>query len=107
MPRYTSVSNVIQELESVLIEAGLWDETPPDANALASTEPFCVDTLNFNQWLQFVFIGRMQLIVEGRLPLPENSNIATMAEHYFQDEVLDTKNIISILMKFDKLIENT
>ncbi len=106
MPRYTNIANLIQELESMLIEAGLWDEIPPDANALASTEPFCVDTLNFNQWLQFVFIVRMQLIVGHQLPLPDKSNIATMAEYYFKNEVLDTKNIIQVLIKFDQLIES-
>jgi uncharacterized protein YqcC (DUF446 family) len=32
------------------------DQTPPSTEALASDQPFCVDTLTLPRWLQFIFL---------------------------------------------------
>jgi uncharacterized protein YqcC (DUF446 family) len=36
---------------------GWWDEVPPSIEALSSVEPFSVDTLDFEQWLQWIFLA--------------------------------------------------
>jgi len=49
--------------------------------------PFCVDTLSFPQWLQFVFIPKMRALHDQNLAYPVGSGIASMAEEIFRDNV--------------------
>ena len=83
----------------------LWSETTPSAEALASTAPFCVDTLSFPEWLQFVFLERVYLIVQQSLSLPASSGIAPLAEEYFVTDSTDAGMVIALLRRFDNLIE--
>ena len=50
---------LLAALELALLEAGWWGDASPDEAALASIEPFCVDTLRFSEWLQWVYIPKM------------------------------------------------
>ncbi|MGY8909754.1 MAG: YqcC family protein, partial [Flavobacteriales bacterium] len=52
----TDVAEVLIDIESELRQLGLWDRQVPSNSALASSEPFCVDTLTLPQWLQFIFL---------------------------------------------------
>ena len=47
-----------------------WSEQPPMSEALASQQPFCVDTLAFEQWLQWIFLPRMKQLLESAAALP-------------------------------------
>ena len=48
----TEIAEVLIDIEAQLRQLGLWDKIPPSTEALASTQPFCVDTLTLPQWLQ-------------------------------------------------------
>ena len=67
-------------LEDELQELGWWEQQAPSAQALQSEQPFCVDTLEFAQWLQWVFVPRMRSIVSSDHPLPSQCGIHDMAE---------------------------
>ena len=84
----------------------LWDEAAPSTEALASTEPFAVDTLEFEQWLQWIFLPRMKMILEQDLPLPSASGIQEMAEMVFAQRNLGGKDrqLQVLLKEFDLLI---
>lgn len=45
------LAQCLLEIEAELRRLGWWSEQAPQATALASREPFCVDTLAFEQWL--------------------------------------------------------
>lgn len=103
---HQSLLDVLLELELHLREQSLWTNGVPDASRLCSVEPFCIDTLNFPEWLQFVFLPRMSVMLEAQMPLPEKSAIAPMAEEYFRSRVLDGgARICKVLRRFDQLIE--
>ena len=51
----SQIAELLIDIEAQLRQLGQWDKVPPDADALASEQPFCVDTLRLPQWLQFVF----------------------------------------------------
>ena len=57
----TDVAEVLIDIEAELRRLGLWDAAPPPAEALASTEPFAIDTLTPPQWLQFIFLPTLYL----------------------------------------------
>ena len=83
---------------------GVWEVQPPNAQALASCEPFCVDTLRFEQWLQWIFLPRMKVILEAGSALPAASGILVMAEMVYRDSPLQVAGLLEALRAFDLLI---
>lgn len=101
------VADCLLAIEKELRTIGLWaTERPPQA-ALQSTEPFCIDTLEFTQWIQFVFIERMKLIVESGHSLPSVSGIAPMAEEYFRGRPESGQGLIRELEAIDQLLSGS
>ena len=74
------IIEVLNSLELGLRELGLWSEERPDAESLSSTLPFCYDTLDVEQWLQFIFLGRMRELLEQGDDLPEDCSICPYIE---------------------------
>jgi len=93
------VAALLIDLEAALRSRLLWDAGEPSPEALASTQPFCIDTLDFPQWLQFVFLPRMHLLLEADLPLPAQCAVAEMAEmHFGAGNAVD---VIALLREID------
>ena len=61
--RLPAVAQQLLLIERELRTLDMWSVEPPVPEALASVEPFCVDTLRFEQWLQWIFLPRMKAIV--------------------------------------------
>ncbi len=80
MPHSASVSATLDAIEAAMNVAGLWQSAPPSPDAMASVQPFCCDTLAFEQWVQWVLLARLRALLEAGLPLPTNAAIAPMAE---------------------------
>lgn len=104
---YISVAEKLIDIEKELRELRLWESEPPSEEALASTQPFAIDTLHFPQWLQFIFIARLYAMIDARLPLPSVSGVAPMAEQYFQVLNLHSAPLISHLHKIDEMLSST
>ncbi|MGE4405661.1 YqcC family protein [Pseudomonas sp.] len=102
--RLPAVAQQLLLIERELRVLGLWATVPPTPEALASSEPFCVDTLPFEQWLQWIFLPRMKTIVEGGLPLPAVSGIHAMAEMVYRER--QVAGLLEALLRFDELIVN-
>ncbi|MFJ7886222.1 YqcC family protein [Pseudomonas sp. NPDC096917] len=102
--RFPAIAEQLLLIERELRVQGWWDEEPPSAEALNSVEPFSVDTLDFHQWLQWIFLTRMKLILERDLPLPNASGILEMAEMVYADRPLESLGLRAALKKFDQLI---
>ncbi|MCQ3827928.1 YqcC family protein [Microbulbifer elongatus] len=99
---YSDIATLLLELEAELRALDLWEDTPPSAEALASTQPFCVDTLTFPQWLQFVFLTRMSHLVEFEQPLPQQCAIAPMAEEHFRGSSQTGAALVAKLTEIDE-----
>ncbi len=70
-----AIIDALNSLELGLRELGLWSDKRPSAESLSSTLPFCYDTLEIEQWLQFIFLGRMRELLEQDDELPEDCSI--------------------------------
>lgn len=101
--RLPEVADQLLLIERELRVLGWWSDLPPSAEALASVEPFSVDTLDFHQWLQWIFLPRMKQILEHDLPLPNASGILEMAEMVYAGRQ-DTLPLQASLARFDRLI---
>ena len=104
--RFASLADQLLLIERELRVQGWWDEVSPSPEALRSVEPFSVDTLDFHQWLQWVFLTRMKQILEQDLPLPTVSGILEMAEMVYADRPQESLGLRTALKKFDQLIVN-
>ncbi len=91
-------------IERELRMLGTWETLPPDPQVLASREPFCVDTLTFEQWLQWIFLPRMKAILEAGAALPAASGILAMAEMVYRDSPPHVAGLLEALKRFDLLI---
>jgi len=91
------------ELEAQMRQLKVWEAEPPSQQALASTQPFAVDTLSFNQWLQFVFIAKMEILLQQGLPLPESCELLPMAEEAFQPLGADALPLLHTIDNIDAL----
>ena len=100
----TEITEVLIDIEAQLRQLGLWDKIPPSSQALASAEPFCVDTLTLPQWLQFVFIPTIYNLLDEGESLPDRCGIAPMAEEIFRDSGLGIAALLQSLECIDELL---
>jgi uncharacterized protein YqcC (DUF446 family) len=94
---------VVDGLEAELRRMELWEPEPPSERMLASTQPFCFDTLALSQWLQWLLIPRMRRILAGEGDLPTRSAIHPYAEDCFE-HLDDPSALLLLIEQFDGLI---
>lgn len=104
MDKYSEVADSLLRIEIELRRLSAWSEMPPPAEALQSVQPFCIDTLEFVEWLQFIFLPRMKALIERGQVLPSVSGMAPMAEEYFQDKSWSGEFLIRELQVVDQLL---
>ena len=80
MTQHDHVRQRLQAIEAQLREHQHWQDTPPDASVFESTQPFCMDTLEPLEWLQWVLLPRMHQLIDSELPLPQSFAVAPYYE---------------------------
>lgn len=98
------LAELLQSLERELRLQGRWDEVAPAPDALQSTQPFAVDTLSFDQWLQWILLPRMHTLLRQQLPLPTDCAMRPMAEEVYPGDDAGGALIIAILGEIDTLL---
>ncbi|WP_417618155.1 YqcC family protein [Oceanisphaera sp.] len=98
------VQTRLYAIERELRALSWWQREPPSAAALASTEPFCLDTLTFPQWLQFVLLQRLQAMLDAGMPLPVKVSIYPMATESFKSLAEDTRALEEAIAGLDEAL---
>lgn len=98
------LSLLLAALEQELRAQGRWVEEPPPPEALRSTEPFAVDTLSFDEWLQWVLLPRMHELLVRQLPLPADCAIRPMAEEVYATQDPACARIVLLVGEIDALL---
>jgi uncharacterized protein YqcC (DUF446 family) len=96
---------VVDGLEVELRRMQLWDSEPPSERKLASSQPFCIDTLAFPQWLQWLLIPKMRSVLAGECPMPTQSAIYPLAVDCFE-HLEDPCALLTLIERFDQLIRD-
>jgi uncharacterized protein YqcC (DUF446 family) len=104
MTDFVEIASTLIDIEAELRRLNQWDAEPPSPAALASVEPFCVDTLTLAQWLQFVFIPRMYALVDAQQLPPGRCEVQPIAEEYFRNSALNGAPLLRHLGRLDGLI---
>ena len=75
----TSEQHILARLlliEEEMKNIGLWQLDAPNDEAFASSEPFCIDTMESHEWLQLVLIPRLSSLIDSGMALPTAFAIA-------------------------------
>lgn len=102
--RHARLADALLAVEMELRRLHLWTPVAPSAEALASPEPFCHDTLSLPEWLQFVCLPRMAGLVEAGAALPEVCAIRPLAEETLGRGRDDTRSLLRQLGELDTLL---
>lgn len=101
--QHAEIREHLQALQAQLQALDLWSATPPSPEALASTMPFMYDTLQFHQWLQWVFMPRLHALIEAGSPLPGNCHTHALGEHEFARLApRDCGPLLAVLQRIDQ-----
>ncbi len=104
--KHQKIASLLIDVEYQLRELDYWQQDQPLAQDLSSSLPFCHDTLRFEQWLQFIFLPKMQMMIDANSPLPDNCAIAPYAEEYFK-QATGVKKLLAHLSEIDHILSNT
>lgn len=102
--RYHQLADQLLQIELEMRQLDLWHQQAPCEQALQSIQPFCFDTLEFTEWLQFIFLPRMKIILEQGMVLPSSCDIAPMAEECFKRLPENTDHLLALLIECDRVI---
>ena len=97
---------LLAELEQEMRQLDLWSRKRPSDRDLASKQPFCYDTLPFNDWLQWVFLPRIREILRQGTPLPAKCDIAPLAEVWLKERGLarESRHLLEIIEELDRCL---
>ena len=91
-------------IEHELRRLRLWSDTMPDTEALSSEQPFCYDTLDFSQWMQWIFLPRIREVLSEQRQMPGQSNIHAYAEEALKNTPYDGDQLLFLIKTFDELV---
>jgi len=99
--RKSDVLRLLIMLEEELQRSNVWPIERPEESAFLSIEPFALDYMSAEQWLLWVFIPKILILIENDLPLPTRIALTP----YF-DEALREGNeaLLSLLQQCDDLL---
>lgn len=100
----TEANNLLSQVEEELRRLECWQAMPPSPEAMASTTPFCMDTMAFTQWLQWIFIPRVRAILDHGGDLPKGANIKPYAEEALTLEKIEASRLLALVEQFDQLM---
>ncbi|RTR02408.1 YqcC family protein [Halomonas nitroreducens] len=107
MSVHEELEQALRELESTMKAADMWRMERPAPEAFDSTQPFCIDTMALPQWLRFVFIARLEALVEARAPLPASCDVAPAVDAYLIQERARTSERVlmcKVVERIDQLV---
>lgn len=105
MTSHDELARALRELETTLIAADLWDEPLPAPAAFDSQEPFCVDTMSLPQWLRYVFIARLQALIDAKAGLPATCAVAPAMEVWLKDVPSARREpVVRALAEVDRIV---
>lgn len=85
------------DIEQEMRTLSIWQPQPPARDAFDSTEPFCIDTMRPEQWLQWILLPRMHALLDQLAPLPRRFAITP----YFEEAMPQATRLLGLLRQLD------
>ncbi|MBK4714939.1 MULTISPECIES: YqcC family protein [Tenebrionibacter/Tenebrionicola group] len=103
MKRRNAVRERLLQIEYILRDGQRWQLSPPAQDAFSSTQPFCMDTLEPHEWLQWVLLPRMHALLDGGHPLPDAFAVAPYYEMALEADWPQREALLAALVALDSL----
>ena len=100
---YVKTTEKLRQLENELKIHGLWSKESNSQETMANTSPFSYDVMSFENWVQFIFIPKMNELITSQMELPSNIAIAPMAYHVWNTQP-NLNVLIIIFIELDRLL---
>ena len=97
----------LSALEREMRAQARWEQQAPSRDALQSRQPFAVDTLSLDQWLQWIFVPKLSQMLSQQLPLPVTCAVSPMAEEVYGEADAGGQRLIRILAEIDTLLTSS
>ncbi|AHG19228.1 hypothetical protein Z042_06050 [Chania multitudinisentens RB-25] len=98
------IRHSLQSIEQAMRDLALWQTEPPEAEAFASTEPFCVDRMLAEEWLQWVLLPRMHALLDTKAQLPTSFMIAPYFDVALKHKQPGCAPLLELLQRLDALL---
>ncbi|MBT9432118.1 YqcC family protein [Candidatus Sodalis endolongispinus] len=100
MTLHQQVRQRLFDIEQAMRDAEIWQPQPPARAAFDSVEPFCIDTMDAQQWLQWILLPRMHALLDRDAPLPERFALTP----YFEEALPEAIALLTQLRQLDRLL---
>ncbi|XBS68988.1 YqcC family protein [Acerihabitans sp. KWT182] len=100
MDLHHEIRRHLLDIEQTMRALSIWQSQPPARTAFESVEPFCIDTMQAQEWLQWILLPRMHALLDKRAPLPTRFSISP----YFEEALPDAEPLLIRLRRLDSLL---
>ncbi|WP_410013707.1 YqcC family protein [Sodalis sp. C49] len=87
-------------VEQAMRSLSIWQPQPPAREAFESREPFCIDTMRPEEWLQWILLPRMHALLDQQAALPRRFAITP----YFEEAFAHAAGLLTQLQRLDDLL---
>ncbi|TVU63780.1 YqcC family protein [Vibrio atlanticus] len=98
----TKLPLLLQQLERQMRQCSLWSSSPPSEEALASVEPFAIDLLPPEEWLQWIFIVKINAMMDAQMNLPQGFAIYPYFSEVWKNEA-DIAELLVTIQSIDEV----
>lgn len=95
------VIELLDGIQTAMQRASMWQTQAPDSEKLASTAPFCIDTLSFLEWLQWIYVARLRALIEANGRLPKGANVLPYAEESLRVSGERVPGLLALIEQLD------
>jgi uncharacterized protein YqcC (DUF446 family) len=104
--RYGQAGEKIDEVVAEMRRLGVWQDEPPPPEKMRFSKAFAMDTLSFEQWLQFVLVPRVRGIIDERGQFPDDSSLGDKANREYIMWGSDPRfeRLVDLLFELDSFV---
>jgi len=98
---HSRLAALADDLERTMRAIGAWSDPAPAL--VPFSQPFAMDTMPFEHWLQLVLVPRLREIAASSEPLPMRSNLAPHAVREFDGDEERMAPLFAVLRRIDEV----
>jgi len=99
-----ALEQLIISIETEMRRLELWGSVSPPSHAMRSNTPFCADTLDCEEWMQWIFLPRLRRIQSGSLRPRFRSNVAAYCEECFSVRGIRAEALLRLVRQCDEIL---
>jgi uncharacterized protein YqcC (DUF446 family) len=104
-PTSAAVRERLDEVIAAMRREGAWDMPRPADDAFVDMGPFGQETMAFVQWLRWVFVPSVEMLVASDGPWPNRSDVSVRAAREGDSDPV-VSALVTPLARFDALFED-